>query len=156
MLDPIRVMMRRALFTALLIAFFSAAASSASEPVPITEILTEPEAYHVKLVTLEGTVRQVKALEPYYQSSGAGCYGAYTFVLEDGTGTIAVAVLGICGKPIIRNPEVSEGDKVVVQAHIYAPGQFGYFRDKDGQPILGEEREQVQAVADAISRPPEQ
>ncbi|MGH7228197.1 MAG: hypothetical protein ACREIH_03190, partial [Nitrospiraceae bacterium] len=85
-----------------------------------------------------------------------GCYGAYTFVLEDGTGTIAVAVLGICGKPMIRNPEVSEGDQVVVQAHIYAPGRFGYFRDKDGQPILGEEREQVQAVADAISRPPEQ
>ncbi len=146
-------MMRRTFFTSLLISFISAAVSLAGEPVPITEILTDPEAYHLKLVTLQGIVRQVKALEPYYQNSGAGCYGAYTFVLEDGTGTIAVAVLGICGKPMIRNPEVADGEMVMVQAHIYAPGRFGYFRDKDGQPILGfEEREQVQAVAAAISR----
>lgn len=155
MLDPVRVMMRRALFTSLLISFISAAASLASEPVPITEILTDPEPYHLKLVTLQGTVRQVKALEPYYQSSGAGCYGAYTFMLQDGTGTIAVAVLGICGKPMIRNPEVADGETVTVRAHIYAPGRFGHFLDKDGQPILGEEPEQVQAVAAAISRPAE-
>ena len=149
-------MMRRALFTSLLISFMSAAASLASEPVPITEILTDPEIYHLKLVTLQGTVRQVKALEPYFQISGSACYGAYTFTLEDGTGTIAVAVLGICGRPMIRSPEVVGGETVTVQAQIYAPGQLGYFRDKDGQPILGEEREQVQAVAYAISRPPEQ
>lgn len=154
MLDSVRVMIGRALFI-LLISVISAAASLASDPVPITEILTDPEAYHLKLVTLQGTVRQVKALEPYYQSSGAGCYGAYTFVLEDGTGSIAVAVLGICGKPMIRNPEVADGQMVTVQSHIYAPGRFGYFRDKDGQPILGEEREQVQAVAAVISRPEE-
>lgn len=155
MLDPVRVTIRRALFTSLLISFISAAASSASELVPITEILTDPEPYHLKQVRLQGTVRQVKALEPYYQISGSACYGAYTFVLEDGTGTIAVAVLGICGKPIIKNPEVADGEMVTVRAHIYAPGRFGYFLDKDGQPILGEEREQVQAVADSISRPAE-
>jgi len=133
----------------------SAAASSASEPVPIAEILTDPEIYHLKLVTLQGTVGQVKALDPYYQSSGSVCYGAYTFVIEDGTGTIAVVVLGICGRPMIRNPEVADGETLTVQAQIYAPGRLGYFRDKDGQPILGEEREQVQAVAAAISRPAE-
>lgn len=148
-------MMQKTLFTSLMIVFISAAASLANEPVPITEILTDPEVYHLKLVTLQGTVRQVKALEPYYQSSGAGCYGAYTFVLEDESGTIAVAVLGLCGNPVMRNPEVAEGETVMIQAHIYAPGRFGYFRDKDGQPILGEEREQVQAVAAVISRPAE-
>ncbi|MGH7205542.1 MAG: hypothetical protein ACREI2_04960 [Nitrospiraceae bacterium] len=155
MRDPVHAMMRRALFTSLLISFISAAASLASEPLPITEILTDPEPYHLKLVTLQGTVRQVKALDPYYQSSGSACYGAYTFMLEDGTGTIAVAVFGICGKPMIRSPEVADGERVTIQAHIYAPGRFGYFLDKDGQPILGEEREQVQAVAAVISRPAE-
>ena len=48
-----------------------------------------------------------------------------------------------------------DGETVTVQAQIYAPGQLGYFRDKDGQPILGEDREQVQAVAAAIARPAE-
>src|SRR5207249_6291242 len=123
-------MMRRALFTSLLISFMSAAVCSASEPVAITEVLTDPDIYHLKLVTLQGTVRQVKALEPYFQISGSACYGAYTFTLEDGTGAIAVAVLGICGRPIIRNPEVVDGETVTVQAQIYAPGQLGYFRER--------------------------
>lgn len=130
--------------------FFSTANALTDEPVPIGDVVADPEGRHLELVTLRGTVRQVKAIAPYFQSSGTACYGAYSFTLEDDTGVITVAVLGLCGKPVIKEPDVSDGERVTVRAQIYAPGRFGFFRGPDGRPIRETEQDLVHAVASGI------
>ena len=91
----------------------SAALAVAEEPRSVSEIVQDPDAFHLKQVTLVGIVAGVKLLEPYFLPSGTACYGAYTFVLEEETGDGAfldVAVLGVCGTALIRMPDVADGD----------------------------------------------
>ena len=76
----------------------------AEEPISIQQILEDPQIYHLRHVTLHGTVRDVQPLDPYKLPNETVCYGAYLFRLEDDTSTLAVAVLGICGKPLVRDP----------------------------------------------------
>ncbi len=90
----------------------------AEEPTSIQAILEEPRDYHLRHVTLRGIARDVQPLEPYPIANGDNCYGAYLFRLEDDEATIPVAVLGICGRPFVRDPEV-EPD---VHHHRGAPG----------------------------------
>lgn len=125
------------------------------EPVTISDIVTDPEAFHLKQVTIQGVVGRVKELEPYYLPSGSACYGAYTFLLEDDSANGAVldvAVLGICGAPRIRFPEVADGDRVRVQVEIQVPSRFGQFRGLDGSWIAKGHEPAVQAIAKSISR----
>jgi len=140
-----------------LLAFGSAAPAGAqtvqpSDTVPIADLLADPEPFHLKLLPLRGVVRNVRALEPYYQPSGAGCYGAYTFMLEDGTGSLHVSVLGICGTPIVKNPDVADGDRVLVTAQIHAAAIRGTARKSDGSPFPDPDPEGVYAVARIIAR----
>ncbi len=93
----------------------------ADEPVPIGDVVADPDAYHFRIVPLQGTVRKVQSLPPYAPGSDTICYGAYTFTLEDDTGSLEVSVLGICGKPTLRKPEVVEGDIILLNAQILSP-----------------------------------
>jgi hypothetical protein len=122
----------------------------ADEPLTIQQILDEPQVYHLRRVTLQGTVRDVRPLDPYTLPNGTNCYGAYLFRLEDDTATLTVAVLGICGKPLVRDPEVSDGDRVVVNATIQAPSHGGYYLSFRGLKVVTEQEGVVQAVADRI------
>lgn len=125
------------------------------EPVTISDIVADPETFHLKQVTIQGVVGRVKELEPYYLPSGSACYGAYTFLLEDDSANGAVldvAVLGICGAPRIRFPEVAEGDRIRVQAEIQVPSRFGQSRALDGSWIAKGYEPPVQAIAKSISR----
>ena len=125
------------------------------EPVTISDIVTDPEAFHLRQVTIQGVVGRVKELEPYYLPSGSACYGAYTFLLEDDSANgavIDVAVLGICGAPRIRFPEVADGDRVRAQVEIQVPSRFGQFRGLDGSWIAKGHEPAVQAIAKSISR----
>ncbi len=127
----------------------------AEEPVTISDIVADPETFHLKQVTLQGVVGRVKELEPYYLPSGTVCYGAYTFLLEDDSanGTVLdVAVLGVCGAPRMRFPEVADGDRVRVQAEIQVPSRFGQSRGLDGSWIAKGYEPAVQAIAKSISR----
>ncbi|MDI3466352.1 MAG: hypothetical protein OJF50_005173 [Nitrospira sp.] len=72
------------------------------------------------------------------------------FRLEDDEATIPVAVLGICGRPIIRDPEVEDGDRVEVSATIQAPSHGGYYLSFKGVQVVTEQEGVVQAVADRI------
>lgn len=137
----------------LILALMEAAMPShlqAEEPITIQQILEEPQVYHLRHVTLHGTVRDVQALDPYTLPNGTNCYGAYLFRLEDDTSAIPVAVLGICGKPLIRNPEVEDGDRVEVGATIQAPSHGGYYLSFRGLKVVTEQEGVVQAVADRI------
>ena len=125
------------------------------EPISISDIITDPETFHLKQVTIQGVVMRVKELEPYYLPSGTSCYGAYTFLLEDDAANGAVldvAVVGICGAPRMRFPEVADGDRVRVQAEIQVPSRFGQSRALDGSWIAKGEEPAVQAIAKSISR----
>lgn len=127
----------------------------AEEPVPIHDVLDEPEEYHLTKVTLIGTVSQVEALEPYYIPSGSACYGAYSFTLQDATGSLRVAVLGICGTPVYRPPTISDGDRVMVHAHIQAPGTSGYFRGQLNVPVPSADPGTLRAIALQIQPAPD-
>ncbi len=124
----------------------------AGEPTPVQDILANPDAYHLRLVTVHGTARDIEPLAPYTLSNGVTCYGAYLFRLDDDTGTLPVAVLGVCGVPVFRDPEVEEGDRVTLTATIQAPGHGSYYLTMEGFRVSTAERGQVQAIATKIER----
>ncbi len=122
----------------------------AEEPTNVHQILEDPRAYHLRHATLRGIVRDVQPLAPYTLANGDNCYGAYLFRLEDGEATIPVAVLGICGRPLVRDPEVEDGEQVEVSATIQAPSHGGSYLSFKGLKTVTEQESVVQAVADRI------
>ncbi|MGZ8366933.1 MAG: hypothetical protein ACXWWG_11535 [Nitrospira sp.] len=122
----------------------------AEEPTSIQQILEEPRVYHLRRVILRGIARDVQPLEPYPIANGDNCYGAYLFRLEDDEATIPVAVLGICGRPVVRDPEVEDGDRVEVSATIQAPSHGGHYLSFKGLKAVTEQERVVQAIADRI------
>lgn len=96
----------------------------ADGPVSIGEVTADPDAYHFRIIPLQGTVRQVTPLPPYSPGQDTTCYGAYTFTLEDETGSIEISVLGICGKPMLRKPEVNDGEVILLAAQILSPNRL--------------------------------
>jgi hypothetical protein len=122
----------------------------ADEPIPIQQILDEPHVYHLRHVVLQGTVHDVQPLDPYTLPNGTNCYGAYLFRLEDDSATMAAAVLGICGKPLVRDPEVEEGARVELSVTIQAPSHGGYYLSFRGLKVVAEQEGVVQAVVDRI------
>jgi hypothetical protein len=123
----------------------------AAESITIREILDEPATYHLKQVMLSGTVRNVQPLDPYKLPAGTTCYGAYLFHLEDETGSMNVAVFGICGFPTVKDPDVEDGARVEVLATIQAPNHGGYYLSFQGLKVAGEREGVIQAVADRIT-----
>jgi len=122
----------------------------AAEPIAIQDILEAPRDYHLRQVILQGTVRNVQPLDPYTLPAGTACYGAYLFYLEDATTSISVAVFGICGVPLIKDPDVEEGERIELHATIQAPGHGGYYLSFQGLKLAGEREGVIQAVADRI------
>lgn len=122
----------------------------ADELASIRQILEEPQTYHLRHVTMRGTVRDVVPLGPYKRPDETICYGAYLFRLEDEATSIPVAVLGLCGLPVIRDPDVEEGDQVEVSATIQAPGHHGSHLSLSGLTKTTEQEDIVQAIADRI------
>lgn len=121
-----------------------------ADPVTIREILEQPAIYHLKQVTLLGTVRNVQPLDPYRLPAGTTCYGAYLFYLEDESASINVAVFGLCGVPTVKDPDVEDGARVELRATIQAPSHGGYYLSFQGLKVAGEREGVIQAVADRI------
>lgn len=122
----------------------------AEEPINIQLILEEPRIYHLRHVTMHGTARDVQPLAPYTVPNGDNCYGAYVFRLEEDDATIPVAVLGICGRPLVRDPDIEDGDRIEVSATVQAPSHGGYYLSFKGLKVVTEQEGVVQAVADRI------
>jgi hypothetical protein len=142
-------------FLVCLMTLFASTPVLSEDPITISDIVADPETFHLKQVTIQGVVGRVKELAPYYLPSGSACYGAYTFLLEDDSANGAVldvAVLGVCGALRIRFPEVADGDRVRVQAEIQMPSRFGQSRALDGSWIAKEHEPAVRAIAKSISR----
>ncbi len=125
--------------------------ASAAEPIPIREILDEPKSFHLKQVTLQGTVRNVTPLDPYSVQAGTMCYGAYLFSREDETSSINVAVYGRCGIPTVKDPDVDDGQRIELAATIQAPSHGGYYLSFQGLKVVRDREGIIQAVADRIT-----
>ena len=128
-----------------------ASGASATEPITIREILDDPRSFHLKQVTLQGTVRNVTPLDPYKVPAGTTCYGAYLFYLEDETSSINVAVYGLCGVPTVKDPDVEDGQRIELAATIQSPSHGGYYLSFQGEKVTGEREGVIQAVAVRIT-----
>lgn len=114
--------LRRAILTALGMLILGGAAL-ADEPVPIADIVADPDVFHFRLVTVHGIVGRVTLLPPYAPTPDTACYSAYSFTLTDDSGSVEVSVLGICGRPLVRTPEVREGERIQLTAQILSPNR---------------------------------
>lgn len=100
----------------------------AADLIPIATVLADPRGYHLKEVTLHGIVREV-TLNPPYQLGSETCWGAYTFRLEDSTGSIEAFVRGVCSafmNPAHQPPQVKDGEEITLVASIFA----GYYSEE--------------------------
>ena len=129
----------------------SSSCASAAEPITILEIMDAPKTFHLKQVTLRGTVRDVTPLDPYKLQAGTMCYGAYLFYLEDETSSINVAVYGLCGIPTVKDPDVEDGQRIELTATIQSPSHGGYYLSFQGVKVAREREGVIQAVADRIT-----
>ena len=124
---------------------------SAQAVVTVEEILADPSLFFFFYVTLEGTVRNVQPLDPYEIPAGTTCYGGYLFSLEDDTATLPVAVPGLCGLPMVKEPDVEDGARVTMEATVQAPSHGGYALSFKGGKIAMDQEGVVQAIATRIT-----
>ncbi len=127
------------------------AVSRAQEATAVQDILSDPAVFHLRQVSLRGTVRNVQPLDPYEIPAGSTCYGGYLFSLEDDSATISVAVPGLCGIPLVKDPDVEDGVRVLVDATIQAPSHGGYALSFKGGKIQMDKEGAVQAIATRIT-----
>jgi hypothetical protein len=105
--------------------FILSAAMVSAEIIQIGNILTRPEAYHLKSVQLQGVATHIQALPPTFNNKfGAMCYGAYTFTLSDETGSIVVEVPSMCGRLQEAVTIITENQNVSAEVRIEAPGYY--------------------------------
>lgn len=117
----------------------------------IQEVLSDPTLFHLRQITLHGTVRNVQPLDPYEIPAGSTCYGGYLFTLEDDTASLPVAVPGLCGIPLVKDPDVEDGARVAIEATIQAPSHGGYALSFKGGKIAMDQEGIVQAIATRIT-----
>lgn len=132
--------------------FLAPALAVGAESITIVELSADPNSYHLQMVMLEGTVHDIKRLVPYEIEAGTMCYGAYTFRLEDQTGSVKVSVLGVCGLPMIREPDVTEGDRIMLRAQVLSPEKLAIPREQDGEEEKQAKAPELEVVANAITR----
>ncbi len=124
---------------------------SAQEAVTVQDVLADPALFHLRQITLKGTVRNVQPLDPYEIPAGSTCYGGYLFNLEDDTATLPIAVPGLCGVPMVKDPDVEDGARVAVDATVQAPSHGGYALSFKGAKVAIDREGIVQAIANRIT-----
>lgn len=124
---------------------------TAQEAVTVQEVLADPALFHLRQITLRGTVRNVQPLDPYEIPAGSTCYGGYLFNLEDDTATLSVAVPGLCGVPMVKEPDVEDGARITLDATVQAPSHGGYALSFKGAKIAMDQEGIVQAIANRIT-----
>ena len=93
----------------------------------IGDLLSNPNAYTNKQVSLVGTVQSMAIREPYSPKVGQTCVGEYTFLLDDGSGSLIVGRHATCGRQSEWKPPFQDGDRVRVRG-FFAPDLTGRTR----------------------------
>ena len=89
------------------------AAGWAAEPVKINSLLTYPEAYKMKVVQVEGMVRNYRMNHFIgHNTKLEKCLQAFS--LEDETGTIDASYAAICQMGPVM---LKDGDQVTIEGH---------------------------------------
>lgn len=125
-----------------LLCFWVPPGSEAGEPVTIRTLQADPKPYHLRVVTLHGTVHQVQLITPFNADSFVNAPGSvrrfdfqcsfvhppYTFVLTDGTGFLQIVVRGrppcVSKLSPAEPPDVAEGDKVAIDAQVTVESRY--------------------------------
>jgi len=118
----------RTVVTQMLVLCVSGSPGFTAEPVTIEQLQADPRAYHLKLVTLKGSVHQIHMLTspppdlPEIDTRCLMVHPLYTFVLSDDTGFLQVTVRSrppcVSKLSPAEPPDVAEGDLVSVDAQI--------------------------------------
>src|SRR5437867_11605465 len=126
--------------------------SFTAEPLTIGKLLADPQPYHLRVITLQGTVHQVqiladapeRRLQLDFQCSFV--HPPYTFVLSDDTGFLQVSVSAkppcVSNMSPVEPPDVGEDDKVLIDVQITVARRYSE----------GVDRSTVQALAVGIKR----
>lgn len=143
--------MRVGLFSALIL-LASPGGSFGAEPLTIGKLLADPQSYHLRVITLQGTVHQVQILADAPESrlqldfQCSFVHPPYTFVLADETGFLQVSVSAkppcVSKMSPVEPPDVGDDDKVVVDVQITVARRYSE----------GVDRPTVQALAVGIKR----
>ncbi len=107
-----RLTMRLVGLTMLTLTLF-APAGWAAEPVKIDSLITYPEAYKMKVVQVEGTVRNYR-MNHFIGNNTKLEKCIQTFSVEDETGTVAAIYATICQMGTVM---LKGGDQVTIEAH---------------------------------------
>lgn len=143
------VMRVEGFFVATVLVFAVTIASSADVVVPIQQIIARPEGYHLKTIQVEGIATHVETLPPtFINKLGALCWGAYTFVIADETGSLQVEVPSLCGRSKDAVTIVTENERVSAVVRIEAPGYY----TGQGIPPPGKIKEATRAILIRISK----
>jgi len=126
--------------------------SFTAEPLTIGKLLADPQPYHLRVITLQGTVHQVQILADAPESrlqldfQCSFVHPPYTFVLADETGFLQVSVSAkppcVSKMSPVEPPDVGEDDKVLVDVQITVARRYSE----------GVDRPTVQALAVGIRR----
>jgi hypothetical protein len=105
-----------------------ASSGFAAESVTIERLQANPSSYHLKVVTLQGTVRQIQILTspppalPQINTQCLMVHPPYTFVLSDDTGFLQITVRArppcVSRHSPAEPPDIADGDTVSVDAQI--------------------------------------
>ena len=63
-----------------------------------------------------------------------------------------VSVLGVCGVPMIREPDVTEGDRIMLRAQVLSPEKLAIPREQDGEEEKEANAPELEVIANAITR----
>ncbi len=97
------------------------------EPIPIRAVISDPQAYHLRTVRLQGVV---EALERIPRAGGCGLIDAYIFTLYDMTGTLPISDLGACQngsrsvQPLMTGFQAGDRVEVVVIVSVLSSPNF--------------------------------
>lgn len=128
--------MARGLCVAMLVVCGWTAFAAGQDALPIGTVLASPKSYHMKEILLRGQAHDIVQLPPY-RTTRSLCWGSYTFVLQDSTGSIPVFVQGACSvgimNPDVKPRQVADGEEVAFEASIFV-GSYGNGQyDPDGK-----------------------
>ena len=100
----------------------------AEEPItPIGMLMVNPNAFHRKLLKVQGIANEVR---PYAKADVASSCGA-RFKITDETGTIEVSYRQLCQVGDERPTVIGEGTRVIVEGSMEAPSTV--MRNPDGK-----------------------
>jgi len=91
------------------------------EHVSIHTVFTQASSYESHVVTLQGVVSELEVVPPF-RARGMKCpllYGQATFLLDDGTGSLPVGVVGACLRPQAMAALPHDEDTVRIRAIIH-------------------------------------